>query len=414
MTRHIEQTVGSAVSGRLLWLSLSFCCGFGLLLASPPRFLGGAWWILPICCFVAEFLPVRIARPGWKIVFTLPFLVAIAFTAGPGTALLLDFLNSGVRFLLQSPSKSSPRIAGSNFAIAALCSTVGAVVLVALNRVDPAIQVVGYVLAYTFANMFFAKKLESPSRRVSALPYEWPSPLLISLYLLLPLATVVFSEKHLYPLVLTTFLPIIAFRKLLQIQSRSEQRRHELVNTFALMMQGCDPGTHRHLERSSRLAKKVGLRLGMSPSHAKQLETAALLHDVGKLAIDERVLTAPRKLTTHEFEHVMRHAELGEEILRNLEELKQVSRWIRSHHERVDGKGYPDGLLGDAIPIESRVISVVDAFDAMTGGIEGSDKRPYREPMSLTQAFEELDRCSGTQFDANVVTIFKEVAVGSK
>ncbi len=90
----------------------------------------------------------------------------------------------------------------------------------------------------------------------------------------------------------------------------------------------------------------------------------------------------------------------------------EIATWIRHHHERPDGTGYPDGLQADQIPIESKIVAVVDAFDAMTGGIDGSDRRPYKEPMSPAAAMAELERCADSQFDSRVVIAFKHALIG--
>jgi HD-GYP domain-containing protein (c-di-GMP phosphodiesterase class II) len=98
---------------------------------------------------------------------------------------------------------------------------------------------------------------------------------------------------------------------------------------------------------------------------------------------------------------------MGAAILEEIADLREIADWIRHHHERPDGKGYPHGLSGDEIPLEARIIAVADAFDAMTGGFESGEKRPYREPMSPSDAMREMDRCAGTQFDSAVVQAFR-------
>jgi HD-GYP domain-containing protein (c-di-GMP phosphodiesterase class II) len=142
------------------------------------------------------------------------------------------------------------------------------------------------------------------------------------------------------------------------------------------------------------------------------VQRAAILHDIGKIAIDEDILDLPRKLTEHEYEHVKLHAEYGGQILAEVESMREVSRWIRHHHERPDGRGYPEGLLDPEIPLESKIIAAVDAFDAMTGGMEGRDGRPFRKAMPVDEALDELERCAGSQFDARVVIAFREVVGG--
>jgi len=136
---------------------------------------------------------------------------------------------------------------------------------------------------------------------------------------------------------------------------------------------------------------------------------AAVLHDIGKIAVSESVLDKPGRLTTDEFEHVKLHAQLGAKILRPVGQFHEMAPWIRHHHERLDGTGYPDRLTDVEIPIESKIIAVVDAFDAMTGGENAAEKRTYREPKTHAEAVAELERCSGSQFDPGVVEAFKSV-----
>ncbi len=117
-----------------------------------------------------------------------------------------------------------------------------------------------------------------------------------------------------------------------------------------------------------------------------QIENAAILHDIGKIAIDDGILNKVEKLSDDEWNKIKDHPSVGAEIAARMKYLEQVSLWIRHHHERVDGKGYPAGLAGDAIPIESKIICVVDAFDAMVGGPAKSDQRPYRLPKTVEEA----------------------------
>ncbi|MEQ1933787.1 MAG: HD domain-containing phosphohydrolase, partial [Fimbriimonadaceae bacterium] len=172
------------------------------------------------------------------------------------------------------------------------------------------------------------------------------------------------------------------------------------------------PYTHRHLARVALASEEVALRLGLGTKRARLVREAAILHDLGKIAIDEDILDKPAKLTPEEFDHVKQHSEFGERILAPVAEFQEMKQWIRHHHERPDGTGYPDQLRDSQIPIESKIIAVVDAYDAMTGGCEGRDKRSYRDPMTPDQAMQELERCSGTQFDKAVVKTFKRVIAG--
>ena len=202
--------------------------------------------------------------------------------------------------------------------------------------------------------------------------------------------------------------PILALGALKETDRLFADHHFGTVAGLSLMLQRAHPHTHRHLARVADMAERVARRLGMSPDHARKVREASILHDIGKIAVDEAILDKPGPLTAQEYEHVKTHAEYGAKILEPVAEFKELARWIRWHHERLDGKGYPDGLEGSDIPVESRIIAVVDAFDAMTSGLDGGEARPYRKPIPVREALAELRRCSGTQFDPRVVDAFEE------
>ena len=163
-----------------------------------------------------------------------------------------------------------------------------------------------------------------------------------------------------------------------------------------------DKLTHRHSQRVARMAIAMGRRLGLSKARLTQLANAAVLHDIGKIGVADSVLSKPASLDEKEWKQIRRHPELGYELLRGFDFLKDAAEIVVAHHERYDGAGYPKGLVGDEIPFAARIFAVIDAFDAMTS------RRPYRDPLSRDQAFEELLRNAGTQFDQQVVKAFVE------
>jgi putative nucleotidyltransferase with HDIG domain len=167
--------------------------------------------------------------------------------------------------------------------------------------------------------------------------------------------------------------------------------------------------TGSHSRRVAYLARETGRRLRIAEWKLDYLVQAALLHDIGKIAVSEKILEKPGKLTDEEFAEIKKHPVTGQKIVANLGELKLVSHWIRHHHERFDGKGYPDHLDRRTIPVESHVISVIDAYDAMTGHSADGHRRLYRDPISSEDAIAELKRCSGTQFDPRIVKHFVRV-----
>jgi putative two-component system response regulator len=176
------------------------------------------------------------------------------------------------------------------------------------------------------------------------------------------------------------------------------------VQALVHALEAKDPYTRGHSKRVSMYAVKTAVRLGYTGDLLEEIRLGGELHDIGKIDTPESILNKPAPLTPDEFERVVRHTVLGEKILAPfVRETPTVLRIVRSHHERMDGGGFPDGLMGEDIPIEARIVSVTDAFDAMT------THRAYREPRTPEMAFEELLRCAGSHFDPAVVEAFTAV-----
>jgi len=168
------------------------------------------------------------------------------------------------------------------------------------------------------------------------------------------------------------------------------------LQAAAASLDATQPHTRGHADNVAAYAVAIGQALLMSPEHLARVRRAALLHDLGNLAVSEALLAFQGPLTTAQHVQVRSHAEVGATMLARAG-LHFEARWVRHHHERLDGRGYPDGLAGEDIPLESRIIAVAEAFDAMVS------PRPHRPAMSAGEALEEMRRCSGTQFDARLV-----------
>ena len=169
------------------------------------------------------------------------------------------------------------------------------------------------------------------------------------------------------------------------------------------MLSEREPDLHAHLRGTAELALAVGRELGMQPEALDEVARAAELHDLGKIAIPDEILNKPGPLDDTELAFMRRHTIIGERILLAAPALRPVARLVRASHERYDGSGYPDSLVGEQIPLGARVVGVCDAFDAMVS------ERPYREAFTETQALNELELCSGRQFDPDVVEAFVRV-----
>lgn len=174
----------------------------------------------------------------------------------------------------------------------------------------------------------------------------------------------------------------------------------DMISSLIKALEECDSDTEHHVKRTQRMGAELGKRIGLSDMQQSRLSLLCLLHDIGKISIPREVLHKAGKLEKDEWKIMQSHVEAGYNIANSNSELKQVAREIRYHHERWDGKGYPDGLSKESIPILSRVIAIVDSFDAMV------NDRPYRKAMPVTKALEELKRCAGTQFDPAITSEF--------
>ncbi|GBC93603.1 3'3'-cGAMP-specific phosphodiesterase 3 [bacterium HR15] len=226
-----------------------------------------------------------------------------------------------------------------------------------------------------------------------------------------PLSLLLMAMLHLYGFtgLLAVLAPYLALRQAFILYTRQHELYHQTVRSLGFLIQRAHPYTGGHLQRVAQWGRKVAERLGLPPERCELVYEAALLHDLGKTVLDERILNKPGRLTPREWEQVQRHPQLGAEILISVPFLNPIVPWIAYHHERPDGKGYPYGLQGDQIPLEARIIAVVDAFDAMIGGEAPSQQRQYRRALSIEDALKELRRGAGTQFDPTVVSVFEQV-----
>jgi putative two-component system response regulator len=190
----------------------------------------------------------------------------------------------------------------------------------------------------------------------------------------------------------------------LRVQDLDRKNRATLINGVQMLvhaLEAKDAYTSGHSSRVSRYATKTAVRLGFTDDALEQVRLGGELHDIGKIGTREAILNKPGPLTLDEFQHIKEHSALGEKILAPfLAQSPAVLRIVRSHHERLDGSGFPDAIRGSRIPLEARIVAVVDAFDAMT------TNRAYRPQLSVGKAVDELRRCAGVHFDADVVEAF--------
>jgi putative nucleotidyltransferase with HDIG domain len=181
---------------------------------------------------------------------------------------------------------------------------------------------------------------------------------------------------------------------------RLEEMYLNTVHSLAMALDARDPYTHGHSARVADYAVRTAHQLGLADSEIAQLRIGAYLHDVGKIGVADAILQKPGRLTDEEREIMRRHPEVGAQILQPVGFNQSVMDVVLHHHERLDGEGFPWGLAGDEIPLLARVVAVADAYDAMT------TNRAYRAAMTPEQAYAELARAAGSQFDPRVVEAF--------
>ena len=202
------------------------------------------------------------------------------------------------------------------------------------------------------------------------------------------------SESPLHPM----------FLQVKQMEEQLAALRTSLVCTLNQLLDLRDLNTGVHSTRLAEWALHVGGDLGLPESTLADIETAALLHDIGKIGIPDAILNKPSRLSEEEYDRMKKHPEYGWAVLRQIPGMDRASLLVLHHHESFDGKGYPGGLQGQEIPIGSRIVSVIDAFDAMVSS------RPYRRGLPIEEAERRLLDASGTQFDPIVIAKFLPLA----
>ena len=179
-----------------------------------------------------------------------------------------------------------------------------------------------------------------------------------------------------------------------------EEMFFQTAESLADAIEKRDPYTGGHTQRVTLYSQSIAKFLQLKPLERKWLKIASVLHDIGKIGIEDHILKKPERLSPEEFNMIKRHSDMGAEIIEHIRQLRESIPGVKYHHEQVNGKGYPDGLRGEEIPILAKIVAVADTYDAMT------TDRPYRKAMEKEAAIEELRRCSGTQLDKEVVEAF--------
>ena len=256
------------------------------------------------------------------------------------------------------------------------------------------------LIVYLFLNSFFMAALMSILLK-EKLYFIWKNYLLgfinIALVSLLGIVLAFSYDSYGSGGILLFFIPLMFARYTFKLYLDMRKNYFDTLNVLVRAIEASDPYTSGHSMRVSAYAEAIAKQVGLPQNKIDLIKSAALLHDIGKIGIDKNILNKVGRLEKEEFEAIKSHPEIGATIIADLSYLSNISDIIRHHHERNDGKGYPDGLSYDKIPLETSILTIADSFDAMT------TNRPYRSSLSLEAALQEIKDNGGTQFNPDVV-----------
>jgi HD-GYP domain-containing protein (c-di-GMP phosphodiesterase class II) len=361
---------------------------------------------------VAEATPVRLPRGEGSVSIGFVFIFASILIFGAGVGAWVAAL--GTISIKEVKGEISIEKTLFNRAQLAICAGIAGLVYVGLGGVPGSIQLPQGIIpmiassaVYMLLNISIMVGVMALAQGISPLGmwmvnFRW----LTMNYLMLAPLGVLISNVYLN----IGLIGVLAFMLPLFLARHSFQRYIDMqdvylstVTALATSIDAKDPYTKGHSDRVNQYTLKMARQLKLPEDQLDMLQYMSLLHDIGKIGIKDSVLNKPGKLTEEEFDEIKKHPEVGYRIISEIKYLSKSAEVVRHHHERYNGMGYPSGLIGEKIPLGSRIISVADAYDAMT------TERPYKKAMTHEEALLELNRCSGTQFDPRVVKAFIEV-----
>jgi HD-GYP domain-containing protein (c-di-GMP phosphodiesterase class II) len=363
-------------------------------------------WLTVLLLAATAFAQIRPVYLGPKLKLTVEDAAtyAAALTLHPLGAVAVAGL--GTLFGLRFARKSSWYNRGFNVAVVVLGTGAAALVYGGLDRglgdIDAFAAVAAMVAKFLVENVLVDVAVALQLQR-SPLTAWWQThrdaiPHHVALYIIGFLATVALRGQ-LWALVLFLAPVGIVYLALRDVGRMRQQTRDSIV-ALADMIDLRDAYTHGHSERVADYARQLARELRLSSGETELIHEAARVHDIGKIGTADQFLLKPGPLDEGETREMRRHAQLGYKLLKRIPEFAAGAELVLSHHERVDGTGYPRGLRGEELPIEARVIAVADAYDAMT------TDRPYRRAMSWESTRAELLAGAGTQWDARVIEAF--------
>jgi putative nucleotidyltransferase with HDIG domain len=377
---------------------------------------------------IAEMLPIQPPGTISEVTMTLPVILCLFISHGPWATIVLSTIGMlCAGFITHRKHYSTNKLLDmlvyntSIFIISLAAASVAFVITLGRMHVEYGkllpteiyLPLLMWVLACTTVNaLIFAVGLalytSEPLRVLMIKNFTWAIP---NYFITAPsgiLFAYLYSQYGIKG-VLLVVMPFVVGRQALNQYSLDRDTYLDTITTLGGYMQHYHPYTKGHLERVADLSDKIAKQIGLSAQSLRFIRDAGMLHDIGKVGVDEEVLDKVGKLSDEDWSVIKQHPARGAEILSRMKYFEPVVPWVRGHHERPDGKGYPDGLCDKDIPLEAAIIAVADAFDAMTGGPEKTDQRVYRTPLTLDQAMDQVRYGAGLQFDARVVRAFMRV-----
>jgi diguanylate cyclase (GGDEF)-like protein/putative nucleotidyltransferase with HDIG domain len=409
---------------------------FMLSLAEMP-FIEMDWWSLGffvLMVILTEWLSLDIYARNTAVSTSAAPILAGALLFGPPGALLLSLTFAAVAMLKYKSPVSRFFFNFSNQLIALMsCLIILQLAEVAFTILDPVSQLLlslafmglVYIITTGLISLGMSLDFEQPAREIWIERYSWLAPYYFAMGLIADALVFSYIYAGLFGTVVV-LVPLLLLRlsqaqfidrtKFMVNELRSKnvalensaQEIHRLNDSLLDMLAEVvdlrDPHVFGHSKQVAHYAVLIATRLGLPPKQIELVRKAGLLHDIGKLGIAETILFKPDKLDFDEYQQVKEHAQIGAELLRTSNSLNPLIPIIRYHHEYFNGNGYPEGLSGNEIPLEARIIAVADAIEAM------ASDRPYRQGMTHEEIIDELRQNAGTQFDPMVVNAFVEIA----